>query len=60
MMNFAFKMMNFAFKMMNFVFKMMSFGRCDACPLDPMKFEDFVEGGIPSSVYRAKGLLWLV
>jgi G3E family GTPase len=28
-------------------------------PLDPMRFEDFVEDGVPSCVYRAKGLVWL-
>lgn len=30
---------------------------CTDGPLDPMRFEDFVESGVPKSVYRAKGLV---
>lgn len=30
---------------------------CADGPLDPMRFEDFVESGVPKSVYRAKGLV---
>lgn len=30
---------------------------CTEGPLDPMRFEDFVESGVPKSVYRAKGLV---
>ena len=37
-------------------FSTVSFEYADG-PLDPMRFEDFVENGIPNSVYRAKGLV---
>lgn len=37
-------------------FSTVSFEYADG-PLDPMRFEDFVENGIPKSVYRAKGLV---